>query len=285
MHASEYVQVSEEIDMTVQAGQPPPWVACRESKCDKCGWERKYPPCPALLKVPSVSFRVLGSAAEYVGWLENPKGPEPPRKKVTKVDQLVSVTASAPVFFSYLAERMQSWVPHWAIDDHQLKVRGRSVRAVSEAGIGERLEILVDWSEKLSLDPQNSVTGGQYEKVGVVVAVCVYRGADGARTETVAGICEKPTNDVPHTHAFLRKLIAQYAQRSLELGKRLQCVNIWSDGGQAHFKCAEGFAFCSHLLRELREVACNPDARLTWNFMQSYHGKGPYDAEVRSKRF
>lgn len=267
--------------MTVRDGRPPPWVACRSSACADCGWSTKYPPCPTLLElVPRVSFRVLGSAAAYVGWLENPDGEEPPRKKVTKVDQLVPVTAPAPVFLSYLDERMRDWVPHWAVDDHQLKVRGRSVHAVSEAGIGERLEILLDWSEKLSLDPQNSVTGGQYEKVGVLVAVCVYREAAGVRTETVAGICEKPINDVPHTHAFLRKLLAMYARRSKDMGKTLRWVNVWSDGGQAHFKCAEAFAFGSHLLRELREVASCPIASLTWNFMQSYHGKGPYDAEV-----
>lgn len=229
---------------------------------------------------PRVSFRVLSSAASYIGWLENPEGDEPPRRKATKVDQLVPVTAPAKVFLRYLCERMRRWVPHWATDAHQLKVRGRSVRAVNDAGIGERLEVLIDWSEKLSLDPQNSVTGGQYEKVGLLIAVCVYRGVEGVRSETVAGICEKPINDVPHTHAFLRKLLAQYAQRSESLGKKLKFVNVWSDGGQAHFKCAEAFAFCSHLQHELRNVTGEPSARLTWNFMQSYHGKGPYDAEV-----
>lgn len=249
--------------------------------CANCGWDVKYPPCPTLLAMtPRVSFRVLGSAAAYVAWLEDPVGDAPPRKKLTKVDQLVPVTAPAKVFLQYLSERMAQWVPHWAVEDHQLKVRGRSVRAVKEAEVGERLEILLDWSEKLSLEPHNSVTGGQYEKIGVVVAVCVYRTPTGTVTETVSGFCERPTNDVPHTHAFLRKLLCEYAERSKRLGKQLGAVNIWSDGGQAHFKCAEGFAFCSHLLRELREVADNPSAMFTWNFMQSYHGKGPYDAEV-----
>lgn len=176
---------------------------------------------------------------------------------------------------------MDKWVPHFYVEHHQLATRNRSVTAVGTAPPGERLEILIDWSEKLSLEPNNSSTGAQYNKIGVVIAVCVYRGrgANGAQAETMVGLCEEPTNDVPHTHVFLKQIIEHFAKRSKEQGAQLKAVNIWSDGGQAHFKCAEGFVYTSHLLRYLRSVSENSAARLVWNFMQSYHGKGPYDAE------
>jgi hypothetical protein len=59
-------------------------------------------------------------------------------------------------------------------------------------------------------------------------------------------------------------------------------VDFVSDGGQSHFKCAEAFVYLCHLLRELRGLrGAHRGARIVWNFMQSYHGKGPYDAEVR----
>lgn len=175
---------------------------------------------------------------------------------------------------------MDKWVPHFHVEDHQLATRNRSVAAVATAEAGERLEVLIDWSEKLSLEPNNSSTGAQYDKIGVVIAVCVYRGADKAtQAETMVGICERPINDVPHTHVFLQQVIQHFATRSKRQGAKLQAVNIWSDGGQAHFKCAEGFVYASHLLRYLRSVSQNSTARLSWNFMQSYHGKGPYDAE------
>lgn len=174
---------------------------------------------------------------------------------------------------------MRKWVPHCHVEDHQLLSRNRSIAAVGTAPVGERLDVLVDWSEKLSLEPNNSATGAQYMKIGLVVAVCVYRGAEGAKAETVAGICEKPINDVPHTHAFLKQVLKLFADRSREMGAVLGCVNIWSDGGQAHFKCAEAFVYNSHLLSFLRLVSGHRGARLIWNFMQSYHGKGPYDAE------
>lgn len=229
-----------------------------------------------------VTFRLLGSAVEYVKWLEAPVGEAPGRAKVTKVDQLVEATAPAHVFLQYLNERMALWVPHWAVEDHQLKVRGRYVAAVAKAPRGQRLEILLDWSEKLGLEPNNSATGAQYAKIGLIVAVCVYKAeaGDHSRVETVGGICEAAINDVPHTHAFLRKVLARYSKKSAEMGTKLTSVNVWSDGGPAHFKCAEGFAFCSHLVRELRELVGDDSATLGWHFMQSYHGKGPYDAEV-----
>jgi hypothetical protein len=92
----------------------------------------------------------------------------------------------------------------------------------------------------------------------------------------VAGLNELDLNDVPHTFAFLRKVIQKFASKSVQLGTRLKKVSVWSDGGQAHFKCGEAFCFASHLQRELHELS---GGSLVWNFMQSYHGKGPYDAE------
>ena len=140
--------------------------------------------------------------------------------------------------------------------------------------------MLLDWSEKLDLEPNNSATAGTYCKIGVLVAVCVYKTVNAGVSESITaiGLCEKPTNDVPHTHAFLRKLLEDFASQSEAMGTKLQVVNVWSDGGPAHFKCGEAFCFCSHLLRELQD-RCGQGARFVWNFMQSYHGKGPYDPE------
>lgn len=190
------------------------------------------------------------------------------------------MTAYPRVFLEYMSERMREWIPHWQVEHHQQLTRTRTIAEVGKAPAGERLEVLVDWSEKLTLEPNESGTGTTYEKIGLVVGVCVYRSAEGVQSETIAGICESATNDVPHTHAFLRKLLKIFAERSKRQGTTLKRVNVWSDGGPAHFKCAEGFSFSSHLLSELRIVSGNPAALLFWNFMQSYHGKGPYDAEV-----
>jgi hypothetical protein len=211
----------------------------------------------------------------------------PARKKELKVDALVAVVVSVSVFLQYLGEKMASFSPHCFVQTHQQLARTHSIEKVSLGRAGERLEILLDWSEKLSLEPNNSATGASYTKIGVIVAVCVWKPRAGtrSRTETWVGLCEKPINDVPHTHAFLRRVVAAYAQRSADEPEglsKLKYVNIWSDGGQAHFKCAEGFVFASHLLRELRGLAgSSSGCTLQWNFMQSYHGKGPYDAEVR----
>ena len=54
---------------------------------------------------------------------------------------------------------------------------------------------------------------------------------------------------------------------------------MWTDGGPAHFRNAEALVNNVHLQQLLRILSGNPFARLIWNFMMAYHGKGPYDAE------
>jgi hypothetical protein len=63
--------------------------------------------------------------------------------------------------------------------------------------------VLIDWSEKLKLEPPSSQTGAKYPKIGLCVAVCIYRGADGLTCETFNGFFEKPINDVPHIYSCL----------------------------------------------------------------------------------
>jgi hypothetical protein len=230
-----------------------------------------FPACPTLQEEQRpITFRVMESARAYVLWLASGRvGERPALKKtgkvrtflsisltVNQVDVLVSVSAVPAVLREYLVEKMAAWVVHVDVEVHQLQARQLSVAAVGAAPPGQRLDILLDWSEKLSLEPNNSQTGATYPKIGLLIAVCVWRGdaKAGSRSETVVGVCDEPTNDVPHTHAFLRKLVASFAECSLEPGmSKLERVSIWSDGGQAHFKCAEAFVFTSHLLRELRE--------------------------------
>jgi hypothetical protein len=136
--------------------------------------------------------------------------------------------------------------------------------------------VLIDWSEKLSLEPNNSGTGTQYKVVGVLVAVCLRRVGDAVVAETCVGIYDEPNNDVPHTHALLREILDLYASEAKLVGATLRHVNFWSDGGQNHFKSGEALAYLTHLYRFLRQLG---GEHMAWNFMQSYHGKGPYDAE------
>jgi hypothetical protein len=136
---------------------------------------------------------------------------------------------------------------------------------------------LIDWSEKLSLEPDNSGTGQTYKRVGVLVAVVLRRVGDAIVTETCVAIFDEPNNDVPHTQAFLRDLITTFCNEAKDNGAVLTTINIWSDGGQNHFKSGEAFVFACHL-RRLFHTLVN-GGFLTWNFMQSNHGKGPYDAE------
>ena len=263
----------------------PDWLFCRESECDECGFRARFPECPTVAGLGNVTCRVLSSAVAYVNWLAaNPDAESgdggPGREKLGEIDQLVEVKLPAPTFLRYLAERMDEWAPHYHVEQHQLKMRAECIRQLSLAPAGERLVILTDWSEKLSLEPNFSATGETYAKVGVLVNVCLFRDASGhVRCETHVGLCEKPTNDVPHTHAVLRKVLQHYTERVDALGAKLGAVDVWSDGGQAHFKLAEAFVYGAHFLRLARELTKNPSCQFTWHYMQAYHGKGPYDAE------
>jgi hypothetical protein len=129
-----------------------------------------------------VTCRVLGSAQRYLEYLQRKKegllapGEQPPeRKKIAKVDALVEVKVSGSVLRTYLCQQMKAWTPHWFAEFHQLQSRNRIIAEVGRAASGSRLAILSDWSEKLELEPPNSSTGSSYPKIGVIVAVCVYK--------------------------------------------------------------------------------------------------------------
>jgi hypothetical protein len=129
-----------------------------------------------------LTCRVLGSAQKYLEYLQRKTegrlevGELPPlRKKVAKVDALVEVTVAGSVLRTYLCQQMKAWTPHWFAEYHQLQSRNRIVAEAGRAASGSRLVILIDWSEKLELEPPNSSTGSSYPKIGVVVAVCVYK--------------------------------------------------------------------------------------------------------------
>ena len=89
---------------------------------------------------------------------------------------------------------------------------------------------------------------------------------------------ESPDNDVPHTQAGLREVLKNLVKHEPDLRGKVRRVELWSDGGQAHFKCADGYRQGVHLQEWARRLL-GPSCVLRWNFFQSYHGKGPYDAE------
>jgi hypothetical protein len=100
-------QVGEgEVDATT--GHPR-WLACREAECENCGFSVRFPPCPTVSELASVTARVMSSSLEYVKWLENEIGDKPPRKKLGEIDQLVETKMSGRVFFRYLSECMDLW--------------------------------------------------------------------------------------------------------------------------------------------------------------------------------
>jgi hypothetical protein len=129
-----------------------------------------------------VTCRVLGSSRGYLEFLERKakgmlaEGEQAPvRKKIAKVDLLVPVSVPGSVLRQYLCERMAVWAPHWFKEWHQLQSRNRIVTEVERAPSGSKVAILLDWSEKLELEPPNSSTGSSYGKIGVIVAVCIYK--------------------------------------------------------------------------------------------------------------
>ena len=139
-----------------------------------------------------------------------------------------------------------------------------------------RLVLLIDWSEKLKLTPPASAGCGVYISLGLLPVIAILHRADGQVEVCTHGVLfESDKNDAPHTHAGLLKLLTTYIAIC---GRTLAFVDIISDGGKGHFKCKEGLCLACHLQAWLRQHA-HPDTRLTWHFMQSYHGKGPYDAE------
>ena len=88
----------------------PNWLYCREANCDKCGFEARFPACPTILALPSVTCRVQSSAVRYLEWVVAGRhGEEPKRKKLGEMDQLVEVKLPGKVFHGYVAERMNVW--------------------------------------------------------------------------------------------------------------------------------------------------------------------------------
>jgi hypothetical protein len=102
----------EDQDQVLPQGKPA-WLCCRDGECGSCSFKNAYPACPAVASLPSVTFRVLESAREYIKWLAGgAQGQEPARKKTGPVDLLVQVTAPGSVFRRYLDEQTSKWAKH-----------------------------------------------------------------------------------------------------------------------------------------------------------------------------
>ena len=50
-------------------------------------------------------------------------------------------------------------------------MRNSAVECVANSQTGERLVFLVDWSEKLSLEPNSGQVAGTYVKVGLLIVI------------------------------------------------------------------------------------------------------------------
>ena len=110
--------------------------------------------------------------------------------------------------------------------------------------------------------------------------LAVYRDDDEpAKCRSHPVLYESDKNNVPNTQAGIRLVVEYYAKWSIRLRVSLWWISVWSDGGPAHFRNAEALLNGIHLQAFLRLVSHNPSARLMWNFMMAYHGKGPYDPE------
>jgi hypothetical protein len=179
--------------------------------------------------------------------------------------------------FAYVVEhRMAEWATHNYVHTHQHMMRNRARKAVECSEPFSKFILLVDWSEKMGLTPPQSATAGTYKKIGIMEVVALYRDGAGVVCSAHPVLLESKENDVPHTHAALRAVLAEFVTK-FGTGK-LRHIVIFSDGGQAHFKCAQAFLYGVHL-QDFARANFGTQLHVTWNFFQSYHGKGPYDAE------
>ena len=88
----------------------PSWLYCREANCNVCGFASRFPACPTLTSLPSVTCRVMSSAVRYLEWVVGGRvGQEPARKKMGEIDQLVEVKLPGATFVQYVNERMNIW--------------------------------------------------------------------------------------------------------------------------------------------------------------------------------
>jgi len=251
--------------------------------CSECGWGKRFPRCPTFENMKDkIEWRALKSTLKNVPECRaDVEGKTAPASRNVS-DRLFATKTAPKTFLSVLEAAVAAWTPHHYTEVHQHKARNAAVDAVAMAAPGTRLVVLLDWSEKLQLIPNSSVTGGSYVPVGVLVANCVYKDAKNGRVrvETHTTIFDDASaNDVPHTHAGLRSIVEDFGRRSKQAGVKLRDISMWSDGGPKHFKLAENIFFGVHLQGFARAVCGVPELRLQWNYMCPYHGKGPYDAE------
>ena len=242
--------------------------------CADCGWGAKYPPCPTLARDPTMfTWRCQHkTAAKYVPGYDSSAQAAPK----FGADSLVPVTSTHQVFLAAHCACMGEFATHIYVCEHQLAARNRAVSLVSAAPPGERVVLLGDWSEKLTLEPDCSATGQTYAKVGLLVILSIHKHTDGSvLCWTHAPLFEDIKNNVENTHLGLTDVVrALVAVRLNPL-----YVLLFSDGGPAHFKNGENCLYGPHLQQFMRLLFQSPALVFEWGFMQSSHGKGPYDAE------
>ena len=258
------------------------YLSCRRMehnmKCNLCGWKVKYPPCPMLsVLTKKFAWRCRHATATSLGQAVGP-APKPKRGGKAYNDSGVIVNTTFAVFFQTLEDKMDEWAQHEYRHQHSLKMRRRAIANVSRHPPGNNLVILLDWADKLQLAPAHLESCARYFQIGVMVMVCVFREEDGVVAETHYALCEEEAGDVPYTQESLWRVIRQYIMRARSIDRVLARLRLFSDGGNHHYKLALSMLCCVHLQARLRAMT-TPSSVLLWLFLESNHGKGPYDPE------
>ena len=126
--------------------------------------------------------------------------------------------------------------------------------------------IQVDFSENYTNTQQNEIQSAYFGHDNFsLYTVCVwFPDGNQVKSKTFCIISDNLTHSKFYVLHYNKLIIQEVRQIVADL----QTVHFWSDGCAAQFKSR----FCFYLLSMYPT-----DLRITWNFFESHHGKGPVD--------
>ena len=167
-----------------------------------------------------------------------------------------------------LLEKLGPYITHI----YKMKVQFKAICRHKELLKPNEILLQIDYAQNYNIKAQNEVMAAHWEHntdtpVTILTGVAYYKDSEELTHQSYAVVSNTSVHGSLETQVFCESIF-NHIKDSLDI--TIKKVIFWTDGASAHFKNSKTMAAISCYTRIFKFPA-------TWNFTESYHGKGPHD--------